>query len=200
MEQEKARIGGISPEGFVPRERLDEANARIKTLEKEAAESAAEMARLRERAGDDATMIVRIKRLEREKERMEKEHGARLENERRKTFVDMTFLKAGAKNITAARALLGVFDESDEGNLDFTSWLECEIERLKTGPDTAFLFETEPKTPVFKGISPAESMDAATDPFLDGFESRLSEARRRGDNLLAIQIKQEAALEGFHLI
>lgn len=100
--------------------------------------------------------------------------------------LDLALTRARAKNHTAARALLA----ERLGQWEETSELEEAVRKLASGADTAFLFEQEPIR--FCGFVPGETGD----PPESGFETRLAEARKAGDNLTAIRIKQEAAREG----
>lgn len=69
----------------------------------------------------------------------------------RDSAVDIALTKAGAKNIKAAKALLEIGDEADQGEI------EDMVKALKEGEDTSFLFE---KKTEFFGRYPEDGDDS----------------------------------------
>lgn len=70
--------------------------------------------------------------------------------------VDEGLLKAGAKNVKAARALID-FDGLKEGKNGEIEGLDGQIEELVAGEDTGFLFEKRGAKKGLKGMKPAYS-------------------------------------------
>ena len=99
--------------------------------------------------------------------------------------------ESGAKNIKAARALLNLDDAalSDDG---LVKGLSEQIDKLKADDGSKFLF-SEPEQPQtkFTGFQPGSS-SMVPNSKQAGYEARLAEARKNGNQLEVINIKQEA--------
>lgn len=120
-----------------------------------------------------------------EQERLREEYDNALTGMKREYEIEKILRESGARNLKAVRALI-------EGE-DAESVLR-EVERLKNDEETRFLFE---KKGSFVPYRSPERLPAAK---RDTFEERLKAARRAGDTLEAIRVKQEAASEGIMLI
>lgn len=119
-----------------------------------------------------------------ESEKEKEGYEARISEIMRENEIDVALRNAGARNLKAVRALL------DNGE-DFKS----QIETLKSGEDTKFLFESEKKS-----FTPYKSNEKLPDTDENEFEAKLSLARQAGNTVEAIRIKQMAASKGIMLI
>ena len=107
------------------------------------------------------------------------------------TAVDKALTDGGAKNIKAVRALLNLDDAalSDDG---LVKGLSEQIDKLKADESSKFLFnEPEQSQPKFTGFQPG-SASMVPNSKQAGYEARLAEARKNGNQLEVINIKQEA--------
>ena len=120
-----------------------------------------------------------------ERRELEAEYEGRIEQIKRENEIENLLKESGAKNIKAVRALL----EEDD-----TQSIAEQIEKLKKGEDTGFLFAKN------KGFSPARSGERLPDTTKSSYEAKLFEARRSGNTIEAIRIKQMAANEGIMLL
>lgn len=119
-----------------------------------------------------------------EREKVIDEYEKKISLMKRENEIDILLRENGARNIKAVKALL------EEGD-DFAN----QIERLKNGEDTKFLFEKSRKV-----FEPHRSGEKLPDTEKDGYELRLAQARAAGNTIEAIRIKQQAASEGIMLI
>lgn len=110
-------------------------------------------------------------------------------------MAELALLKAGAKNLPAAGALLnleGLTPGQEEQELAERAAALAEAE------GTAFLFE-RPSTPSaadWQGFIPQEAGDLLDGGYAGGFRLRLARAHDEADCLGAIKVKQEAAAQG----
>lgn len=127
----------------------------------------------------------------------EAEHAAEMRELRIGAVVEKALTRARAKNADVVKALLKL-DDVELGEDGAARGIEEQIEALAAGEETRFLFEEE-KLPIFKGFQPGVA-DAAPGGASMDYEARLAEARKTGDMLGAIRVKQEAAAEGVVLM
>ncbi len=118
-----------------------------------------------------------------ESEKIKEDYEKRLADTKKEVEIEKLLVKNGARNIKAVRALL-------EGAED----VEGEIEKLKSDEETRFLFEKK------GSFAPARSPERLPDVKKGGYEALLTEARKKGNTVDAIRIKQKAASEGIMLI
>lgn len=183
---------------FVPK---GEYNARVaelrelKAREDERACTAEELAVAKERA---AELDGEVARLEAQAEEAAARHSEEMAHMLRERMVELALVRAGAKNLRAARALLSdeALGEMGEG-IEEAAIGEL-VARLKTAEDTAFLFEREESRGAAEwcGFMPQEAGDLPPEGYAGGFRLRLAEAQSAADCLGAIRVKQEAAARG----
>ena len=104
---------------------------------------------------------------------------------------------AGAKNLTAAKALLDL-TKLDVNTADWQASLASLVQELRHSPDSAFLFarNCQDSDCVWLGLQPAAASDMADIYGEDGgYAFRLAQA----DGVEAIKLKQEAAAKGIIL-
>lgn len=115
---------------------------------------------------------------------MKCEYERKIEDLKKENTLDIALYESGARNIKAVKALIDVQGDVTE-----------QIERLKREKETSFLFEN-----MKRSFKPGKSSEKLPDSVKNDFEVRLKEARKRGDTLEAIRIKQQASAEGIMLL
>lgn len=118
-----------------------------------------------------------------ESEKMREDYEKIIADTKKEFEIENLLMKSGARNIKAVRALI-------EGAED----IEGEIEKLKNDEETRFLFEKK------GSFTPYRSPEKLPDMKKSGYETLLTEARKKGNTVDAIRIKQKAASEGIMLI
>ncbi len=118
-------------------------------------------------------------------EALRAEYDGRIEEIKRDYEVERLLSESGARNIKSVRALL------TGGDIET---IKGEIEKLKADEETRFLFEKR------GSFSPARSPEKLPDKEKNGYMERLNAARRAGNTIEAIRIKQQAASEGIMLL
>lgn len=116
------------------------------------------------------------------------EYEARIREIEKENEIEKIVSGSGAKNVKAVRALL----EGCEGD-DYREKVSAQLEEMKKGRDTSFLFAS-------KSFEPARSGEKIPKSEPGEYQVRLNDARNRGDRISAIKIKQEAAKNGIMLI
>ena len=120
-----------------------------------------------------------------DREKIIEEYDGRLKKAQKEHEIERLLTESGARNIRAVRAL--ITSEDADG-------VREEIESLKKGEDTRFLFEKR------GSYAPYRSPERLPDTKKSGFEERLNTARKAGNTIEAIRIKQEAAAAGIMLL
>lgn len=167
-----AQIAQEIGKGFVARadfnaknEELKQAKAQITTHEKQ-------LESLKAAAGSTDELKAQITSLQEQNKKDKTAHEAEMLQLRLDTAVDKALTDAGAKNNTAARALLAGFLKDAKLAEDGTvKGLAAEIETLTKAEGTSFLFNTTKGT-VIKGMKPGDASSGAghggeVNPFTD---------------------------------
>jgi hypothetical protein len=110
--------------------------------------------------------------------------------------VEMSLVKANAKNTKAVKALMSDFLESATLDGDNVKGLDDVITKLKE--TDGYLFNSSNEG--FKGSSPKDNGGAGQPSSQSVFEARLAEARTNGNQVEQIKIKQEASALGISLM
>lgn len=110
-------------------------------------------------------------------------------------IAERELLRAGAKNLRAAAAMLNLAEVAAE---DAEEQVAEQVTALKAASDTAFLFDCReaPDVADWCGFVPVAASDTPEDGYAGGFKLRLAEAHNAADCLSAIRVKQEAASQG----
>ena len=160
-------------------------------LKKQVKERDKQLEDLKASAGDNEELKKQIKQLQEDNKTQAAAHEKELTQLKVDTAVDKALTESGAKNIKAARALLNLDDAalSDDG---LVKGLSEQIDKLKADDGSKFLF-SEPEQPQtkFTGFQPGSS-SMVPNSKQAGYEARLAEARKNGNQLEVINIKQEA--------
>lgn len=120
-----------------------------------------------------------------EQEKMAASYEKQIEDVKREYEIEKILNMSGARNIKAVKALITGCEPED---------VRSEIEKLKNDEETRFLFERK------GSFQPARGSERLPDTKRAKFEDMLKDARRKGNTVEAIRIKQLAASEGVMLI
>ena len=142
--------------GFVPRERLNEANKAKEAAEDTVKARDKQLEDLQKSTGDVNALKEQITTLQTENKQKETEHKAALTALRVDNAVSAVLTAAKAKNPKAVKALLDLTkaDLDDEGNV---KGLADQISKLQKAEDSKFLFDAPDAKPNLKGAKVGES-------------------------------------------
>lgn len=187
--------------GFIPKARFDEVNAEKKNLETAKTTLEGQLEALKNSTGDVDSMKKQIETLQAENKTKDEAHAAEIKQLKIDAAVDKALSEAKAKNPKAVKALLDL-DKAELADDGTVKGLDAMIKALTEAEDSKFLFDTDAtqkQNPKLKGVIPGQNKDGVPGASAE-FETRLAEARKNGNTLDAIKIKQEAAAEGVVLI
>lgn len=187
---------------FVTRADFNAKAESVKQLEKTIGERDAQLETLKKSTGDVSALQQQIADLQAQNAQNKKQYEADLMQMRVNSAVEAALTTAGAKNITAAKALLADFltdaTLADDGTV---KGLTAEIEALSKAEGTAFLFEpSKSASQSFKGMQPGNPGGNNPPADANTYEARLAEARKTGNTAAAVAIKREAADNGVFLM
>ncbi len=126
-----------------------------------------------------------VEKILEEQERLRGEYDDRLNAVKNEYEIEKILRESGARNIKAVRALIENGGAED---------VMRQVEMLKRDEETRFLFEKK------GSFAPYRSPEKLPDTKRDGYEQRLGAARKAGNTVEAIRIKQEAASRGIMLL
>lgn len=186
---------------FIPKVRFDEVNAEKKNLETAKNTLEGQLETLKNSTGDIESMRNQIATLQAENKTKDEAHAAEIKQLKIDAAVDKALSDAKAKNPKAVKALLDL-EKAELADDGAVKGLDAMIKTLTEADDSKFLFDTDAtqnKNPKLKGVIPGQNKDGIPGVSSE-FETRLAEARKNGNTLEAIKVKQEAAAEGVVLI
>ena len=160
-------------------------------LKKQVKERDKQLENLKASAGDNEELKKQINQLQEDNKTQAAAHEKELTQLKIDTAVDKALTESGAKNNKAVRALLNLDDAAllDDG---LVKGLSEQIDKLKADDGSKFLFsESEQPQTKFTGFQPGSS-SMVPNSKQAGYEARLAEARKNGNQLEVINIKQEA--------
>lgn len=182
--------------GYVPKSRFDEVNEAKKKAEANVKERDKQLEELKKSSGDADALKAEIEKLQGENKAAAEKYAADMKALALNNAIEKALTAAGAKNLKAVKALLDVTNAEMDG--ETVKGLDAQIKALKDDAGSSFLFgEAQPG---FIGVPANKNPIKAPNPKVDGFNARLAEARKNGNTLEAIKIKQEAANEGISLL
>lgn len=152
---------------------------------------------LKKAAGDSEELKTQIADMQKANAEAIKAKEAEIAKIKLENAVEKALTENKAINAKAVAPFLNL-DGAEIAEDGTVKGLAEQIEALKTGEGTSFLFkaDTTPK-PSVTGATPATGQ-APTQT--DGWAAKLAEARKNGDNLSAIAIKRQAMEEGVNLL
>ncbi|MEE0138245.1 phage scaffolding protein [Fusobacterium ulcerans] len=154
---------GIAINGkYIPKERFDEVNTKVKQLETSVSERDKQLDDLKKSTGDVEALKTQIQTLQNDNKTKEEAYKVELSNLKKNNALELALTGAKVKNSKAIKALLD--DEKiklkDDGTLE---GLSEQLEAIKK--TDAYLFEetqTKEKTTVPKGFVPAPAAPEGT--------------------------------------
>ena len=210
MNKEKLIEKGLSEElaewvmnelngNFIPKTRFNEINTELKQTKDLVKERDGQLETLKKSNVDSEELKKQIEQLQKDNKAKDEAHANEIKQIKIDTAIDKALADAKAKNTKAVKALLelGDVEIGDDGTI---KGLDAKIKALTEAEDTKFLFDaTKPTDNNSKGYVPGQKMDGVPGAS-STYETRLAEARKNGNTLEVIKIKQEAASEGVVLI
>lgn len=181
--------------GYVPKARFDEVNEAKKAAEDTVKERDKQLEDLKKASGDSEALKAQIAQLQADNKAAADKYAADLKAVQINNAVEKELTAAGAKNLKAVKALLEGLDKAELDG-ENVKGLADQIKKLKEEEGTKFLFEEKPGLTGVKAGQTGKMPDAKT----AGFAARLDEARKSGNTIEAIKVKQEAAAAGVSLM
>ena len=186
---------------YVPKTRFNEVNTELKQAKDQVKERDSQLETLRKSVGDSEELKKQIEALQNDNKTKDEAHAAEIKQIKIDAAVDKALTDAKAKNPKAVKALLDLAkaEISDDGTI---KGLDAQIKTLSEAEDSKFLFDTDNtqnKNQNSKGFVPGQKKDGVPGASSE-YETRLAEARKNGNTLEAIKIKQEAAADGVVLL
>ena len=182
--------------GYVPKTRFDEVNAAKKAAEDTVKERDKQLEDLKKASGDSEALKAQIAQLQADNKAAADKYAADLKAVQINSAVEKELTAAGAKNLKAVKALLEGLDKAELDG-ENVKGLADQIKKLKEDEGTKFLFDDKPG---ITGVKAGQGSKTPPDPKTAGFAARLDEARKNGNTIEAIKIKQEAAAAGVSLM
>lgn len=210
MNKEKLIEKGLSEEladlimkeldgSYVPKSRFNEINTELKQTKDQVKERDEQLELLKKSNVDSEELKKQIEQLQNDNKAKDEAHANEIKQLKIDTAIDKALADAKAKNPKAVKALLelGDVEIADDGTI---KGLDAKIKKLTEAEDSKFLFDVaDTSNNVSKGYVPGQKMDGVPGAS-STYEARLAEARKNGNTLEAIKVKQEAAAEGVVLV
>lgn len=186
---------------YIPKARFNEVNTELKQAKDQVKERDSQLETLKKNVGDSEELKKQIEVLQNDNKTKDEAHAAEIKQIKIDAAVDKALADAKAKNPKAVKALLDLAkaEISDDGTI---KGLDAQIKTLSEAEDSKFLFDTDNtqnKNQNSKGFVPGQKKDGVPGASSE-YETRLAEARKNGNTLEAIKIKQEAAADGVVLL
>ncbi len=173
------------------------------TLSKQVKERDKQIDTLKASVGDNEELKKQIETLQADNKAKDEAHAKELTQLKIDAAVEKALTDAGAKNVKAAKALLDLVDAKlqDDGTV---KGLAEQIQKVSTDEGTKFMFnepqnQQQTNQQQFQGFQPGTSTTVPNSTQA-GYEARLAEARKNGNQLEVINIKQEAFDNGIALM
>lgn len=197
-----AKVSAEIGKAFVAKSDFNTVNTELKAAKTTIKERDTQLETLKKSTGDVEAMRTEITTLQAANAQKDKDHAAEIKSMKINNAVEKALADAKAINPATVTPLLTGFLEKAELAEDGTiRGLADEIGKLAKTEGTSFLFkQAGPDTPNISGAAPAGGNTTPPDPKLQGYQTRLADARKNGDTHAAILIKQEAAAEGVSLL
>jgi hypothetical protein len=163
-------------------------------LTKQVTERDKQIETLKKSVGDNEDLKKQIETLQADNKAQADAHAKEMQQLKVDAAVEKALTDSGALNIKATKALLELTDAklSDDGTV---KGLAEQIEKLKGDEGSKFMFkeveQSQNQQQTFTGFQPGNST-TVPDSKQAGYEARLAEARKNGNQLEVIKIKQEA--------
>lgn len=185
--------------GFVPKSRLDKVIEQRDKYKADYETSVDELDKLASSAKDIDSLKGEIAKLTETNQQLISDHDAKISKLALENAAEMALVKAGAKNTKAVKALMSDFLAEATLEGDTVKGIDEAITKLKESDGYLFNNVSSNNNPT--GHTPKGNNGSNPDQTPRSvFEARLAEARQSGNNVAAIQVKQEAMAQGFSLL
>lgn len=193
---------------FIPKSRFDEVNDLKKSYQEQLKQRDTQLEELKKNVGDSEQLKKQIETLQNDNKAKEDAFNAEIKKMKIDNAIDKALTEAKAKNLKAVKALLDTKNAEllEDGTI---KGLSDTIKGLVENAETSFLFDSGSTQSTqntntqnqnkLSGFKPNEKKDGLPD-MTASYQAKLIEARKNGNNLEAIQIKQQAYNEGIVLI
>ena len=185
---------------FVPKSRFNEVNTELQNARAVIRQRDAQLETLGKSGADAAALQEQIAALQADNTQKDEAHAAEIKKIKVDNAVNKALSDAKAINPDTVKPLLAAFLENaelaDDGSV---KGLVEEVSNLVQGENTSFLFRGDAAVPAVFGASPAGSVTAKPDSKATAYQSRLEDARKAGNSVLAVAVKREAAADGVEL-
>lgn len=182
--------------GFIPKTRFDEVNEAKKNAEALVKERDKQLEDVKKASGGNEDLKKQIENLQEQNKTAKADYDARIKRMQVENAVSSALKDAGAKNPATVKALLKDLDKAEIGEDGAVKGLAEQIKAIQESD--AYLF-TSAEAGKLTGAKPAATGTQTPTP-QNGWEAKLAEARKNGNNLEAISIKSAAAAEGVFLM
>lgn len=185
--------------GFVPKSRLDKVIEQRDKYKTDYESSVEQLNNLANSAKDVDSLKGEIAKLTETNKQLIADHDAKIAQLALDNAAEMTLVKAGAKNTKAVKALISDFLADAKLDGDTVKGLDEVIAKVKESDGYLFNSVSSNNNPTGhtpkgnSGSNPEQTPRSV-------FEARLAEARQNGNNVAAIQVKQEAMAQGISLL
>lgn len=194
VEVEKASAEELK--GFIPKTRFDEVNEAKKNAETLVKERDKQLEDVKKASGDNEDLKKQIESLQEQNKTAKADYETKIKQMQIDNAVSSALKDAGAKNPATVRALL---KDLEKAEIDESGVVKGLAEQIKAIQESdAYLF-TSADTTKLTGAKPVATGTQTPTP-QNGWEAKLAEARKNGNNLEAISIKSAAAAEGVFLM
>ena len=185
--------------GFVPKSRLDKVIEQRDKYKADYETSVDELDKLANSAKDIDSLKGELAKLQETNKQLISDHEAKISKLALDNAAEMAFVKAGAKNTKAVKALMSDFLAEATLEGDTVKGIDEAITKLKESDGYLFNIASSNNNPTGHtpkgngGGNPEQTPRSV-------FEARLAEAKANKDNVAAIMIKQEASAQGISLL
>ena len=185
--------------GFVPKSRLDKVIEQRDKYKADYETSVDELDKLATSAKDIDSLKGELVKLQETNKQLISDHEAKISKLALDNAAEMAFVKAGAKNTKAVKALMSDFLAEATLEGDTVKGIDEAITKLKESD--GYLFNTTSSNNNPTGHTPKGNGGSGSDKTPRSvFEARLAEAKANKDNVAAIMVKQEASAQGISLL
>jgi len=183
---DKVKLANLADGGYVAKGKFDAETDKVKTLKDDLEKRDADLAELTKSAGQSETLKADLEKLQSEYSEKSNAYEKSLLN----ADIKLAIIEYGGRDPISVMAHLDTSQvQKVEGKL---TGLTEQLDTVKESRD--YLFGDQ--KPNFQSNPPNPQTQEGT----SDYQTRLNEARKKGDNVLAIKIKQEAFEKGELLI
>ena len=179
---------------FVPKSRFNSVIEQRDKYKTDYENSLEQLNDLTKSAKDYENLKTEIEKLETTNKQLISDHENAIAKINLDNAVEMTLVKANAKNTKAVKALMSDFLESATLDGENVKGIDDVITKLKE--TDGYLFKSSDEG--FKGSSPKDNKGAGQATPQALFEARYAEAKANGNQVEQIKIKQEAIAQGIY--